>query len=70
MVDPELPQSNGIAGCANEPAHPCISTVPDWRSCSTCAPSARMHAKVLAQSAPLEKLWNLLRPAAIAASIA
>jgi hypothetical protein len=68
IVDPEFPQSKGAAGGRNEPLQPSISTlVPLF---FILAPSAPIHARVLAQSAPLEKFSNFVVPLANAASIA
>lgn len=55
-VEPELPQSSGSVGAANDSPLPCI-----WITLSASSllrshftPSARKHCKVLAQSAPVE----------------
>ena len=56
IVEPELPQSSGCGGrTVTRPPTPVISTesAPVW---VTFAPSAAMHARVEAQSAPVEKL--------------
>ena len=53
MVEPELPQSSAFAGAASDNPRPCTSmNPPSVRSHGT--PSERMHASVLAQSAPVE----------------
>ena len=54
MVEPELPQSRGSAAAANVPPVPVTATDEPLRS--TFAPSASAHARLLAQSAPVEKL--------------
>ena len=54
MVEPELPQSNSVPGGVNTPAQPSTSTVSPERV--TFAPNCCMQARLLAQSAPVEKL--------------
>jgi hypothetical protein len=68
MVDPELPQSSGAENAFREPARPSITISP--LELVMEAPSERMQASVLAQSAPVEKLRNRVVPSAIAPSIA
>ena len=68
IVEPELPQSSGLAGEVSVPAVPVISI---WvGKCSTFAPSAAMQASELCGSAPVEKLDRRVVPAARPASIA
>jgi hypothetical protein len=67
MVDPELPQSSGTADAWNCPPVPVISMTPFSRL-ETFAPSASAHARLLAQSAPVEKLVSFVVPEANALS--
>lgn len=68
MVEPEFPQSSGAVGARRLPPHPSISIV--FSVLFTRAPSAPMHANVLAQSTPLEKFCKRLVPPANAANMA
>src|SRR5205823_354893 len=68
MVEPEFPQSRGALDACSLAPFPWITTEPLLRSHST--PSARKHPRVLAQSAPVEKLSSLVVPSAIAPSMA
>jgi hypothetical protein len=68
MVEPELPQSRLSAGGCKL-SRPSISTMLSLLL-RTSQPSCRTQARVLAQSAPVEKLLNRVVPWAIAASMA
>jgi hypothetical protein len=68
IVDPELPQSSGAVGAVKFPALPSITISPFEPAMD--APSERMQASVLAQSAPVEKFRRRVAPSAIAPSIA
>ncbi len=67
MVEPELPQSRGLAGGVTRPATPVIS-MESGRF--TVAPSDSMQARVEAQSAPVEKLVKRDVPSAKPPSMA
>src|SRR3954451_23792897 len=55
MVEPEFPQSRGADGGASERPLPCTSiTLPGPSTRLHLTPRARMQARVLAQSAPVE----------------
>ncbi len=67
MVEPELPQSRlSFGGCRC--SRPSISMIPSL-FLRTSQPSCRTQARVLAQSAPVEKLLSRVVPWAIAASM-
>src|SRR5438034_3134973 len=68
IVEPELPQSSDDPGADKRGPHPSIVTLEPSRSHFT--PSARRQARVLAQSAPVEKFSSRVVPSAMAASIA
>ena len=69
MVEPELPQSNGVAGWIKEPAVPVIAMVLSGL-CTTVAPRACMQAREEWGSAPVEKLERRVVPSAMPASMA
>ena len=68
MVEPELPQSSRCDEGVTRPATPVISMASSPTR-FTFAPSDSMHARVEAQSAPVEKLLNREVPSANAASM-
>jgi len=68
MVEPELPQSKGTTGACSFDPRPSISTALPFRVQLT--PRALRQARVLAQSAPVEKFSRRVFPSAIPANIA
>src|SRR5437667_6025386 len=68
IVEPELPQSSGDTDADKHGPNPWIVTLEPSRSHFT--PSTRRQARVLAQSAPVEKFSSRVVPSAMAASIA
>jgi len=67
IVDPEFPQSSECEGALKTGPHPSMAISPS--DLLIFAPSARIHASVLAQSAPVEKLRKRVVPSAIPASM-
>lgn len=65
MVEPELPQSSGAPGSCRLPLVPVISIIP-LSSRETLAPRAAEQARLLVQSAPVEKLVSFVVPEASA----
>jgi hypothetical protein len=68
MVEPELPQSNGESGAQSFKFAPSISIEPF--SFRQLTPKVLKQARVLAQSAPVEKFSNFDVPLAMAPSMA